>query len=329
MSVSRAQSKQDGFIVIVVLCMVMLMSVLLLGFHYKARMGLRCVDDFRKSEQARQCARAGFNIAIAAFRSSTDSHTNTPWLSLLSGERTFVVGEGTCEVTVRGETGKLNVNLLKDKSGKLNRVAIERILRLFDLLNCQKGDYAQINYSLAPALIDWTDRDDEVTILPFVRCQAEGAERGDYGRLDSSGLCRNGPFETTEEILLVKGMTPEIFERLSDYVTVYGDGKVNVNYAPALVLQTLSEEMDTALAQRIVDRRQLQFFESITELRGLPGMTESIYDAIRRDTTVEPLTDCYQVIARGRWDQANRTIVAMLGTDTVTGDVEAILYKEF
>jgi type II secretory pathway component PulK len=124
MSVSRAQSKQDGFIVIVVLCMVMLMSVLLLGFHYKARMGLRCVDDFRKSEQARQCARAGFNIAIAAFRSSTDSHTNTPWLSLLSGERTFVVGEGTCEVTVRGETGKLNVNLLKDKSGKLNRVAI-------------------------------------------------------------------------------------------------------------------------------------------------------------------------------------------------------------
>ena len=79
MSIAREQSKQDGFVVIVVLCMVMMLSVLLLGFHYKARMGLRCVDDFRQSEQARQCARAGLNIAIAAFRGSTDSPANASW----------------------------------------------------------------------------------------------------------------------------------------------------------------------------------------------------------------------------------------------------------
>ena len=325
MSVARSQSRQDGFIVIVVLCMMMMLSVLLLGFHYKARMGLRCVDDFRQSEQARQCARAGLNIAIAAFRGSTDSPANASWLGLLSGERTFAVGEGTCAVTVCGETGKLNVNRLKDKSGKLNRVAVERVLRLIDLLNRQKDDDAHISYSLVPALIDWTDRDDDVTVLPFVRCRGGGAEAEDYGRPES---CRNGPFETTEELLLVKGMTPEIFERLSDYVTVYGDGKVNVNYAPALVLETLSEDVDASLARLIVDRRQSKPFESVAELRDLPGMTESSYEAIRRDTTVEPLAGCYRVIARGRWDQATRTIVAMLGADTATGNVDMILYKE-
>jgi general secretion pathway protein K len=329
MSVAREQSKQDGFVVIVVLCMVMMLSVLLLGFHYKARMDLRCVDDFRQSEQARQCARAGFNIAIATLRGSADGPANAPWLSLLSGQKTFAVGEGTCAVTVCGETGKLNVNRLKDKSGKLNRLAIERVLRLIDLLNRQKGNPAHIGYGLVPAIIDWTDRDNDVTILPFVRYQAGGAQTNDAGRAESSGSCRNGPFETTEELLLVTGMTPEIFERLSDYVTVYGDGKVNVNYAPALVLETLSEDVDASLAQRIVDRRQLKPFESIAELRDLPGMTEGLYEAIRRGTTVEPLADCYQVIARGRWDQASRTIVAMLGTDTATGNVETILYKEF
>jgi general secretion pathway protein K len=331
MRARRIKTEQGGFIVVVVLCMVMLMSVLLLGFHYKARASLHSVDRFQKSEQALHCARAGLNIAVAAFQDRPDRpdrHTNKLWLSLLSGENTFPVGDGRCSVTISEETGKLNVNFLKDKSGTLNRSKIDQVLRLFDLLNRQKDAQPKISYGLVPSIIDWTDRDDQVTSLPFIRSDSRGAESGYYQKLKPPYACRNGLLETTEELLLVKGITPEVFDRISDYVTVFGDGKININYAPALVLQSLSEEMNAALAQLIVDRRKMEPFQNVAELRDFPGMTESIYNAIRRNTTVKPENDHYQIISRGSVDEQSRTVVAILNKNVATKTVDMILYKE-
>jgi len=50
--------QRSGFVVVVVLCMVMMLSVLLLGFNYKSRTNLNVVDGVRKSEQALNCARS-------------------------------------------------------------------------------------------------------------------------------------------------------------------------------------------------------------------------------------------------------------------------------
>lgn len=47
------------------------------------------------------------------------------------------------------------------------------------------------------------------------------------------------PFKVKEEILLVEGMSPDIFEQFGDLVTVYGDGKVNINSASIEVLSAL------------------------------------------------------------------------------------------
>jgi len=324
----KIQTKQGGFIVVVVLCMVMMLSVLLLGFHYKARANLHSVDRFHKSEQALHCARAGLHIAIAAFQNKPDSQTNKRWLSLFSGKNTFTVGEGRCTITISEETGKLNVNFLKDKSGKLNRVGIDRVLRLFDLLNQQKDTEPKISYGLVPSIIDWIDSDEQMTYLPFIRYEARGAESSYYNQLKPPYSCKNGLLETTEELLLVKGMTPDVFGRLSGYLTVYGDDKININYAPTLVLRSLSEEMDAALAQLIVDHRKLKPFESIAELRDLPGMRDSIYNTIRRSATVKPTSDHYQIISRGSVGQLSRTVYAILNKNVATKNVNMILYKE-
>ncbi len=328
MRARRIKTEQGGFIVVVVLCMVMMLSVLLLGFHYKARASLLLVDDFHKSEQALHCARAGLHIAIAAFQDHPDRQMNKQRLSLLSGENTFTVGEGQCSLTIAEETGKLNVNFLIDESGELNRTQIDRILRLFDLLNQQQDIRPKISYGLVPSMIDWIDRDDQIMYLPFIRSGARGAESGYYNKLKPSYSCKNGLFETTEELLLVKEMTTEIFDRVSDYLTVYGDDDININSASILVLQSLSEEMDAVLAQRIVDRRKQEPFESITELRDLPGMTDSIYSTIRRSTTVKPASDHYYVVSRGSVGQQKQTVIAVLKKNMATKNVDAILYKE-
>ena len=68
---------------------------------------------------------------------------------------------------------------------------------------------------------------------------------------------------------------------LCDYLTVFGDGKANVNTAPDAVMFSLSEEWDEALAGRIVRRRGARSaeeslgvkpFREVRELDAVEGM---------------------------------------------------------
>ena len=58
-----------------------------------------------------------------------------------------------------------------------------------------------------------------------------GAEDGYYQGLAQGYACKNAKFQILEELLLVKGMTQEIFNKASMHLTVYGNGKVNLNTA--------------------------------------------------------------------------------------------------
>ena len=328
MKLKRTKTERRGFVVVVVLCMIICLAVLLLGFNYQSRTNLRAVDDFKKSAQALNCAKAGLNVAIAAIKDTNDIQTNKTLPNLFSEENTFDVGDGQCSITITEENGKLNVNLLKDKNGRLNRTRIDQLLRLIDLLNQERAGHSYIGYGLVPAIIDWTDNDDKVTYLPFIKHENSGAESGYYGNLETPYKCKNAPLDTTEELPLVKGITPQVFDRIRDYVTVNGDGKININCASKRVIESLSEKMDPVLAQMIIDRRKFKPFGSIVELRDVPGMTDSIYNTIRKTATVSPADQYYHVTSRGNVDRPNSTIVAILRKNMKTKNVDVILYKE-
>ncbi len=329
MTSKREKTQRNGFVLVVVLCMVIMLAVILFGSNAESRMNLRTVDDYKKSEQALNCARAGLNITIAAIRNTVDIHTNKTLLSLLSGENTFDVADGACSITIVEESGKLNVNFLKDKNGKLNRTRIDQLLRLIDLLNQELPGDSTISYDLVPAIIDWTDNDNQVTYLPFIKHKNLGAESSYYGQLKTPYICKNRLFDTTQELLLVKGVTMQVFNRIRDYVTVYGDGKINVNYASKHVIKSLSEKMDTTLAQMIIDQREFKLFDNITKLRDVPGMTDNIYYAIKKTATIGPTSQYYYVTSCGTVDDLDCTIIAVLKKNVKTKNIEVILYTEY
>jgi len=320
--------EHSGFVLVVVLCMVIMLGILLFGFNHKSRTGLLAVDDLRKSEQARNCARAGLNIAIAALRNNEDLKTNKSLHNLLSGEDTVSLDEGNCSITLTEESGKLNINLLRDKNGQINRTIIDQLLRLIDLLNRENfGDF-HISYELVPSIIDWIDSDDEVTYLPFVKHKNSGAESDYYSSLTPPYRCRNNSFETTDDILLIKGITQQVFGCLRDFITVRGDDKININWASKHVIQSLSENMDPVLAQMIIDRRKIKPFGSVIELREIPGLTDGIYQAIEKTVTVSPTKKYYRVTSEGTADGLCSTTVAILTRNMETKNIDVILYKE-
>ena len=320
--------EHSGFVLVVVLCMVIMLGVLLFGFNHKSRAGLLAVNDLRESQQALNCARAGLNIAIAVLRNTEDIQANRKLQNLLSGEDTVSLDEGNCSITVTEESGKLNINLLIDENGKINRTIIDQLLRLIDLLNRENFGDLHISYELVPSIIDWVDSDDEVTYLPFIEHENSGAESDYYSNLTPPYRCRNNPFETTEDLLLIKGVTQQVFGCLRDFITVRGDDKININWASKHVIQSLSENMDPVLAQMIIDRRKIKPFGSVMELREIPGMTDGIYQAIEKTVTVNPTKKFYRVTSEGTADGISSTTVAILARNMETKNVDVILYKE-
>ncbi|MBI3322556.1 MAG: general secretion pathway protein GspK [Candidatus Omnitrophica bacterium] len=84
---------------------------------------------------------------------------------------------------------------------------------------------------IVDSILDWRDKDQEKR--PY------GAENFHYQGLHPAYDCKDGPFESAEELLFVRGMTPELFSAISPYVTAHGSGRVNVNTAGPEVLRAL------------------------------------------------------------------------------------------
>jgi type II secretory pathway component PulK len=81
-----------------------------------------------------------------------------------------------------------------------------------------------------------------------------------------SPVLSSGPFLSVYELLWVKGMRPEVFERLRDHVTVHGSNRININTADEVMLRALfsrgdSGKWDAGAVDRLV-RKILNFRES-------------------------------------------------------------------
>lgn len=328
MTGNRTGYRQDGFILVVVLGAILVLSSLLFGFNLMARTRLNTADSFYRTEQIGGSARAGLEIAIAAIRDVNDLGADPRFSSLLTGDNRFVIDDANCSVTILDESGLVNVNNLKSAEGKLNRPAIDQLLRLIDLVNAESDRSERIGYGIVPCLIDWIDSDDEVTQLPFIQRENTGAESSYYQAQPKPCACRNRALDTVDDLLWVKGVTPQTLSRLRPYLTCVGDGKININAAPKLVIQSLSEQMDAATAQMILNQRRLKPFENVSQLRSLPGMADNVYESVKDRICVRPQDRFYRVTSRAGLADRKCTVQALLRRNTQAGTVDMILYRE-
>ena len=328
MTRTRSKAGEDGFILIVVLSAVLVLSALLFGFAQTTRTSLSKADSFYRTEQAWNGAWGGLQMALAVVRDVNAIAIDPQAAKLLTGENRFSVGDANCSVVITEENGLLNVNRLKGTDGQFDRQRIDQFLRLIDVLNRQEKDVPPIGYGIVPALIDWIDNDNEVTCLTFVQHDNLGAENDYYQTRTPPYTCRNGPIDATDELLWVKGMTPEWLGRLRPYLTCVGDGKIDINAAPRLVLQSLSEQIDAATAEMMVRQRAIKPFQNVTELRDVAGMTDNMTHDLQRLITINPPERFYRVASQGNIEDHRCTIEALLRRNTQAGTVDIIQYRE-
>ena len=86
------------------------------------------------------------------------------------------------------------------------------------------------------------------------------------------------PFHIKEEVLSVEGVSRETFDKFKDFITVHSSGRVNINTAPAEVLEALG--MDESLVSAVCEFRKGPDGEEATEDDGIfqtrDGITETL-----------------------------------------------------
>jgi general secretion pathway protein K len=162
-------------------------------------------------------------------------------------------GGGGYWVRVVDESGKINLNQVDEATLRQAFVNLK-----FDV---------KLSEDLTDAILDWRDPDSLVRM--------HGAETDDYLGQRIPYPAKDGPFDTLDELLLVRGVSPLLFygqagaPALRDLFTVYSAGGVgnapNLLTANALVIRAILG-VDPDMAEDLVRRRS---GASATELPGL------------------------------------------------------------
>jgi general secretion pathway protein K len=274
---------ERGTALIMTLLIIATLAGLTIGFSGESGVELTLAGYSRDRYRAYIVARSGVELAMALLAKDEDLEMDSlnedwhqMWQQLITLAMLQELGEEgtTFSAGVVDESGKINLNYLRNEDGEIDEKREEQLLRLFRVLGLKE--------EMVNPLLDWLDEDDVE--------RQDGAEAFWYQSLEEPYPCANGPFLTPRQVFLVKGMRPlEQFEgkRLLDYLTIYSEGKVNINTAPAVVLESLSESLDNSLAEAIIEYRQEVDFVSIDDLREVPGMSDEVFAEIRDWITVK------------------------------------------
>ena len=118
----------------------------------------------------------------------------------------------------------------------LNRAGEDELRRLLVASRVDAGTADRI----AQAAADWRDVD--------ALRRPRGAERQDYTREGAAVLPSDQPFRTVAEFRHVRGITNDIYRRVSPFLTVRGSGRVNLSSAPREVLLSLPGMTEESVA---------------------------------------------------------------------------------
>jgi general secretion pathway protein K len=168
-----------------------------------------------------------------------------------------------------------------------------------------------IDASLADAFVDWLDNDDAPRV--------GGAESSYYMALPYPYKAKNDLFDSVEEILLVRGVTREIYDKIRPFVTVTSSGKVNINTAPKEVLVALSAgtdaaeagAIDDAAAEQLIVYRKEHPFKKTADIGNVSPFFRNLQSRTRFGDLIDIRSTVFHVRSTGESGGTTRTVDAL------------------
>ena len=191
-------ANQRGVALIVVLWIFMFLFVVAFDFSASVREEAEATHRFSDETQGYYLAVAGFQRGLYDFiqqASGANPQPDAKQNDLFDGSwREEKLGGGAFRVRLVDEGGKIN----------LNRVDEQLLRRVFTNL----GVEGSVVDTLVDSIMDWRDPDD--------LHRTNGAENDYYQSLSPAYTAKNGPLDSVEDLLWIRGMTQALFHGTTD-----------------------------------------------------------------------------------------------------------------
>jgi len=296
-----------GIALLVTLSIVSILVVASLEMNKKMRSAVFSAATTRDRMTLLNMASSGVNLAAAMLiKDKKDSSSDSLQEDWADSEKISEIlddipfEDGSITFTINDELGKIQLNSLVQfpeghSFNESQRVMWERFLSLLIYKNEAFEDMEPM--TIIDSIKDWIDSGDDDAITGL-----NGAESDYYQDLDPPYPCKNGPFTHIGELVLVKGVTPEIFQGaggekgLSSTITVFGltessnhsftyKGKININTADLPILVAMLPSGNEDLAQAIYEYRMetsesvyIHDLSSPTWYKNVPGVGDTKID---------------------------------------------------
>lgn len=232
-----SKNSEYGSILIVVVWVLFFLSALVLAINAYIRPRIGLGGKLLNRAKAHYYAEAGVKQAMLELeKDDTDLYDclSDGWSVNTNAFGEKKITGGIFRFKLVDEERKININ----------KAPRDVLKNLFEIVG---GEDSQAAEALADSIIDWRDEDDDAS--------PSGAENGYYSMLRPGYNCKNADFDIAEELLVVKGMTRKIFDKVKERITVYSEGPVNINTADKLVLMSLG--MGDELAEKVLNFRDV------------------------------------------------------------------------
>ncbi len=249
-------NNQRGVALIVVLLIISILIAFAVELNRSSRNAIYDAANISDGIKLTHIAKSGFYASAALLVSNISQNCvslNDAWAKTetLTEKSHSLFPDGFFLVKIEDESGKIPINKLVN-GNEFNPDIRDIMIRL--LSQPEFGLDEQKAMELVEAIKDWIDIDDTIT-------GAEGAESPYYATLTPPYAAKNSPLDCVEELPMIKGVSKNIYagtkERpgLAQYVTVHGDGFININTAPQLVLRSLSPDISADIASKMDEYR--------------------------------------------------------------------------
>lgn len=315
---------------LIALTVISLIVALTLQFNKNMRQNLLASGIQSNKGKLEVMASSGVNLAMAVLlKDAKDNEHDSlqdSWALLADENLSKLFDAGLLTIKISDNDGKFQINSMvhsknQQPDGKSPQQVIAqeedarnilwRLLRQ-EPFNLEDGAARAI----IDSLIDWIDTDDGDGEEEY------GAESSYYLGLDTPYACKNGPVEFVEELLLVKGFTPELLfgtekqPGLAALLTAQGnDGKININTADPLVLQALHEDMTKEMVE---DMLAFRADKNNKDKLASPAWVTEVLPFFTGQNTLKNITvksHLFTIFSHARLDSTEKNLVATVQRD--------------
>ena len=264
LKIKPIKESEKGIALLIVLWVMAILMVSVFSFSLMTRAETYGTLAFREAMEKKFLAESGMERGIMEiiYRSVNQSQT-----LVLAGKEvwktdgtTYTIETGGAGYVVRltDESGKISLTGLTDANG----IVLKNLL-------INRGTSPENADVIVDSILDWQDADDLHRL--------NGAESDYYMSLPNPYKAKNGDIETLEELILVKGITPDILygadkmKGIIRYLTIYSKtGAINIKVAPKEVLAAIPG-MNSDMVDQIIEFRQSAEINGLEDITNIVG----------------------------------------------------------